>query len=106
MGKKNIFILLLLPFIIALMGVSVISMTFNLFDNDILAIGWDYEDSIGVKINSEKELVAYGINDKNYPVTNAKLVWSVANSDSNVAPNAEIISKNNKSYLKGLQEGK
>lgn len=105
MGKKNLFILLLLPFIIALLGVSVISMTFNLFDNDILGIGWDYEDSIGVKINSEKELVAYGINDKNYPVTNVKLVWSVENSDSHSSPNAEIISKNNKSYLKGLQEG-
>ncbi len=105
MGKKNLFILLLFPFIIALLGVSVISMTFNLFENDILSIGWDYEDSIGVKINSEKELNAYGISDKNYPVTNAKLVWSVVNKDDHETPNAEIVLKNNRSYLKGLNEG-
>ena len=105
MGKKNLVILLALPFIIALLGVSVISATFNLIDTEILAIGWDYDEAIGVKVNSEKELQAYGINNKNYPVTNAKLIWSVSNSDTNPSPNAVILEKNGSYYLKGLQKG-
>lgn len=104
MSKRNLAILLMLPFVVSLLSVSVITTTFNLIDSEILSIGWDYNDTIGVKVDSTQELKAYGINNKNYPVTNAKLLWKVENSDPSIKqPCAEIVNGN---YLKGLKEGK
>lgn len=103
MSKRNLAILLMLPFVVSLLSVSVITTTFNLIDSEILSIGWDYNDTIGVKVDSTQELKAYGINNKNYPVTNAKLLWKVENSDSSIKePCAEIVNGN---YLKGLKAG-
>ena len=43
-SKKNLVILLIVPFAISLLSYSAISMTFNLIDNDIVAIDWNYQD--------------------------------------------------------------
>lgn len=45
MTKKNLIILLLIPFLIALLGVVTINTTFHFIDNDIIAIQWDYDDT-------------------------------------------------------------
>lgn len=102
MGKKNLAILLVLPFAISLLGISVISTTFNLIDTDIIGIGWDYKDTIGIKVGLKEKLSAYGINNKNYPVTNAKLIWKVENTNANEETHAEIVDDN---YLFGKSAG-
>ena len=102
MKKRNLAVLLALPFLISLLGISVIPLTFNLMENDILSIGWDYEDSIGVRVGGKQVLKAYGINNKNYPVENVQLIWSVINSDDSSEPHARII---NNSEIEGLSKG-
>lgn len=83
MGKKNVIILLLMPFVIALACLTSISITFNLIDTDIIGIAWDYASTEAFKVSSNAyQLKAVGQNQKNYPVMNAKLNWSVANKDS------------------------
>ena len=42
MKKKNLVLLLLFPFVVALLGIVSINLIFNLIDNDILDIRWDY----------------------------------------------------------------
>ena len=66
MKKKNLIILLLIPFLIALLGVVTLNTTFNFIDNDILSIEWDYEDVEAFKLSSELiPLNAKGVNEKN-----------------------------------------
>lgn len=80
--KKNIIILLLMPFIIALACLTTISATFNLIDTDIIGISWDYSSNEAYKVSSTPyELKAIGQNQKNYPVLNSNLVWEVRNED-------------------------
>ena len=49
--KKNLIILLLIPFLIALLGVVTLNTTFKYIDNDILSIEWDYDDIEAFKIS-------------------------------------------------------
>ena len=42
--KKNLIVLLLIPFLIALLGVVTISTTYTLVENDIVGIKWNYND--------------------------------------------------------------
>ena len=82
--KKNLIILLLIPFLIALLGVVTINTTFNLIENDIVGINWDYEDLEVFENNKEYLLEAEGINEKNYPASKGNnLIWSIKNRDSN-----------------------
>ena len=50
MKKKNLVILLLIPFIISLLGIVTINVTFNFIETDIAAIKWDYDDVEGFQI--------------------------------------------------------
>ena len=109
MKKKNLIILLLIPFLIALLGVVTLNTTFNVIDNDIVAIEWDYEDVEAFKLTSSLiPLNATGVNQKNYPAgAGNALTWSVSNedpSDTNVY--AEIIKQGTQYYLKTLKSGK
>ena len=81
MKKKNLIILLLIPFLIALLGVVTLNTTFNFIDNDILSIDWDYEDVEAFKLSSELiPLNAKGVNEKNYPAgAGNALTWSIEN---------------------------
>ena len=38
MKRRNLVILLLMPFIISLLGLTAINLTFNIFENDIIDI--------------------------------------------------------------------
>lgn len=99
--KKNLIILLLIPFLIALLGVVTINTTFNLIENDIVGINWDYEDFEVFENNKEYLLEAEGINEKNYPASKGNnLIWSIKNRDSNdTNVYGEIILKGTFYYL-------
>ena len=105
MKKTNLIILLLVPFIIALLGVVTINTTYNLIDNDILSISWEYDDNESFKLGSSSyELKATGVNQKNYPAgTGNDLVWTVKNKDPNDSEvHAEIEKYGNQYYLKPI----
>ena len=44
-SKKNLVVLLIMPFAISILSFTAINMTFNLIDNDILDIDWNYNDN-------------------------------------------------------------
>ena len=81
MKKKNFIILLLMPFVFALFGIFTLNFTFNIIDNDILAISWEYEDTEAFSIHSEEiELKAQAVTDNNYPLQQGNsLVWKIEN---------------------------
>ena len=108
MGKKNLIILLFIPFLIAILGVVTINTTFSFIDNDIIGIDWDYEDTEVFKVSSGLyPLNATGINQKNYPAgAGNNLVWSIRNqdiTDENVY--AEIVEQGGQFFLKTIAPG-
>ncbi|MCQ2772313.1 MAG: hypothetical protein MJ238_03445 [Bacilli bacterium] len=105
MGKRNVIILLLMPFVIALACLTSISITFNLIDTDIIGIAWNYAASEAFKISTTPyKLEAYGQNQKNYPVMNANLQWSVANKDPEDTVEHARIVDSNKLYADSVGE--
>ena len=108
MKKKNLIILLLIPFVIALLGVVTINTTFSFIDNDIIGISWNYKDNMSFEVsNAGYLLTAEGINEKNYPAGKGNnLIWRVANADSTLSePLAEIVESGGNYYLKALKPG-
>ncbi len=108
MKKRNLIILLIMPFIVALFSFTVANITINVFDNDIIAIEWDYNDVEAFKVSEEHtyELKATGLNDVHYPSKGGKIFWSVKNKDTSILdPLASIIIEENKASLKALKEG-
>ncbi len=106
--KKNLIILLLIPFLIALLGVVTLNTTFKYIDNDILSIEWDYDDIEAFKISDGLyPLEAKGVNEKNYPAgAGNQLTWTVTNEDStDETVYAEIIKQGNNYFLKTYLEG-
>ena len=108
MKKKNLLILLLIPFLIPLIGIVTINSTFNLVENDIIAIKWDYKEIEAFKISDTAyALVAEGLNPKNSAVADGNdLVWTAENKNSDdTEPHAEIVSSDNGYYLKAISAG-
>ena len=107
-SKKNLVVLLIMPFAISILSFTAINMTFNLIDNDILDIEWAYNDNESFALLNDQyahKLNAIAINDRNYP-TAQSLVWHVYNADENDASNhAEIVTRGNESYLHTLSVG-
>lgn len=99
-SKKNLIILLIMPFAISLLSFSAITMAFNLIDNDIVAINWDYKDNEAFALTGDKmkyKLVARAINDRNYP-TGQDLIWNVYNVNEDEEAHATIYHPNDKDY--------
>lgn len=108
MKKKNIAILLLLPFVISLLGVITVNLTFKTFENDISHIEWSYGDVEVFRIGERRyPLSATGINPSNYPLAPGnELVWTVENKDPSLTePLAEIVEENGSYYLLAHGEG-
>ena len=98
-SKKNLAILLIMPFAVSLLSFNVINATFNLIDNDILGIEWDYEDTEAFRLSENKyQLKATPINDRNYPV-NQELMWNVYDLDGTETELAEIVKEGKNSFL-------
>ena len=108
MTKKNLIILLLVPFVITLLGVVTINTTYNYVDPDIVAIKWDYDDVEGFKISegSKYELKAVGVNQRNTVATKeTTLIWSIKNKNLEEDLHAEIEKIKDTYYLKPLTVG-
>ena len=106
--KKNLIVILLIPFVIAILGVVTIARTYNLVDADIVAIEWDYSDVEGFKLidGGTYHLYAKGVNQRGQTATNNNLIWEVHNKDaSDEVTHAEIIYQKDEAMLKVLSEG-
>ena len=100
--KKNIIVILLIPFLIAILGVVTITSTFNLVDADIAAIEWGYRDVEGFKLTNSANgyvLHAEGVNQRGSEAINNSLKWSVINKNEGEEEHAEIKVVNNQTYL-------
>lgn len=108
MKKKNLIILLLIPFVITLVGVITINTTFNFIENDMIGIDWSYDEIEGIKLEDKlHKLVASPIYEQGYPpLKEEALVWSVYDSD-NPEENkyAKIVNENDNWYLQPLEIG-
>lgn len=98
---------MLIPFVIAILGVVTISRTYNLVDADIVAIEWDYSDVEGFQLidGGSYALYARGVNQRGQTAQNNTLVWEVHNKDGEEAPHAEIIYNRDRAMLKVLSVG-
>lgn len=84
MKKKNLAIILILPFLISLLGVFTVNVALKSFHHDITAIEWEYEDVEVFKLEAGAKypLTATPVNTSNYPLAEGnELVWSI-NDDS------------------------
>lgn len=108
MKKKNLIILLLIPFVITLVGVITINTTFNFIENDMIGIDWSYDEIEGIKLEDKlHKLVASPIYEQGYPpLKEEALVWSVYDSDNPEGNKyAKIVNENDNWYLQPLQIG-
>ena len=106
MKKKNLIILLLLPFLISVFCIVTINTTYNMIDVDISGIDWKYKDMEGFKISdSGYKLEAVGVNQRNYAVSDGnELTWTVENRDLlDTDPCAEIKEMDGSYYLYALK---
>ncbi len=104
MKKKNLAIILILPFILSLLGVATVKVTLKTFHHDISYIEWNYNDVEAFKLVEGKSypLHATGVNTSNYPLSEGnELVWS--SSDTNVA---EIVKEESGYVLYPITEGR
>lgn len=108
MKKKNLIILLLIPFVITLVGVITINTTFNFIENDMIGIDWSYDEIEGIKLEDKlHKLVASPIYEQGYPpLKEEALVWSVYDSDNHEENKyAKIVNEDDNWYLQPLQIG-
>jgi len=107
MKKKNLIILLIIPFIISLLGIITVNVSMNFLDADITSIAWDYEDVQGFKVDQRHRLTASGVYPDNTVVGDGNnLIWSVKNKDdSDLEPHAQIIEEGGVYYLLPLSNG-
>ena len=102
MKKKNLIILLLIPFIISLLGVITINTAFTAFFSDIDYIEWTYSDVEAFKINSSFQLIAKGVSTSGNTLAEGNnLVWEVKNKDTSIeVPIAEVYKDGGLFFLK------
>ena len=103
MKSKNLIILLVMPFVIALVGIPLINTTFRTLDNEISSIEWDYDDIEAFKLsNKTYELHATAkYNSGVISKDSGMLVWKVANKNQNEENHCSL----EKNVLTTLSEG-
>lgn len=107
MKKKNLIILLIIPFVIALIGLVAVNVTFSTFYSDISAIEWDYDETEAFSKYKNHVLHARAISSDNALLDEGnQLIWRVENKDSSILdPIAEIKVEEYMTYLVPLSEG-
>ncbi len=92
MKKKNLAILLIIPFLVALFGVVTIRAAFNLIDNDIIRIDWAYRENELFEVGKQIPLAAEGVvADSRYPASEGnRIVWTVENADGAEEAHADV----------------
>lgn len=106
-SKRNLVILLVMPFVVGLLSFNALRATFNLIENDIIAIDWEYNDNEMFVYSTDPHkhlLKATALNDDNYPAISS-LIWNVNNVNSAEDDHADILVEGEKSYLKTLSPG-
>ena len=99
MIKKNLIILLLIPFLIALIGAATAKTTYKMIDNDIKDIKWSYGDVEAFKVDSKFLLEADSVSDTEVNDEN-KLIWEIENKDPlDTEIHGIIKEENNNFYL-------
>ncbi len=105
MIKKNLIILLLIPFLIALIGAAAVKTTYKIIDNDIKDIKWKYGDVEAFKVNNSFLLEAESVADGEIDEEN-KLIWSIENKDkTDTKTHAKIRVEGDNYYLDTLEIG-
>lgn len=105
MIKKNLIILLLIPFLIALLGAMAARTTYKLIDDDITDIKWKYGDVEAFKVNNTFLLEAEGISSGDVSEEN-KLTWTIENKDKeDTTVHGVIREENDNFYLDTLEVG-
>ena len=107
MKKKNLIILLVFPFLIAVFCIVTINTTYNKIDVDISYIDWKYNDMEAFQISESVYLLeAEGVNQRHYKVSgDASLEWFVENQNPDEEECAKIVQKKGKYYLQAIREG-
>lgn len=105
--KKTLSILLIIPFIVAILTFVNILVLKNTIGVDIIGINWDYAQQEGFKIQDKSYLLeAEPIVDPNYELSDGNdLVWSIKNKDGSDNNYASLTENNGKYYLKANNEG-
>ena len=108
MKKKNLVVLLILPFLISVIGVVTVNATLKTIEKDILGIEWSYGDLEAFKLSQKHPLTASPIIENGaFMAPGNELIWSVENktSEEDIDPYAEIVKEGNIYYLKPISEG-
>lgn len=108
MKKKNLIILLIIPFIISLLGIVTINVSINTFYGDITGIEWEYDDVEAFQLNGSKySLKATPLNASNAPLDSGNgLIWMCENKDVTIEePIADITFEKGEYYLVPHTEG-
>ena len=107
MIKKNLIILLLIPFLIALIGAAAVKTTYKLIENDIIDINWKYDDTEGFEVDKKILLEATYVAQKDYELSPGnELEWVIENKDKTDSETHGTISQeDDKFYLNTLSIG-
>ena len=108
MKKKNLVVLLILPFLISVIGVVTVNATLKTIEKDILAIEWSYDDLEAFKLSEKHPLTARSVVETGaFLAPGNELIWSVENKTTGeeTEPCAEIVKEGNSYYLKPISEG-
>ena len=107
MSKKSLFILLLIPFILAISIFAISSYVITKVKGDISNIEWDYRNNEVYDIEKdEMELKATAILANHQEDVDATLFWSVENLNTEEEPHAKVEVRDGKYYLVFLSKGK
>lgn len=104
MNKKTLYLILVVPFVIALLGFTNVLIIKNFVEVDISDIKWKYNDTEGFKVRKEGYLLeAEGVVPEGLKVSEGNsLVWTMNDPESEIA---RLDERNGNFYLTALKEG-
>ena len=105
--KKTLYVLLIIPFVVAILTFVNIVVLKNTIGVDIIGIDWSYADEEGFQIRDQSyQLEATPIIDPNYELSEGNdLVWSIKNKDGTDNSYATLTENDGIYYLKANLEG-
>ena len=94
--KKTLYILLIIPFIIAILGFVNVVVLKNTMEVNLTSIDWEYNDNEAFKIQDEGYILKATPNyDKNFKLADGNsLVWEVTNVNDDELDHASIQTNN------------
>ena len=108
MKKKNLIVLLIIPFLISALTIVTVNVSYNLIDVDISHIMWGFDDIEAFQIGEGRFILsAEGVNNRNHKVGKGnELVWFVRNKNAEDSDPCASIEKDGPTfYLKTLKVG-